>query len=303
MVHAAMRLTNFWRFGTLPVIKGMQFTRKVWISMNKDLMITSPLGSAYQTTAGSARPPDRIFPTFGFYCRFLSVVFKACAKAKRHQYDDGEWYQSSYTIFRALERAGVDFEISGIDHLRHLRNLDTPCVFIANHMSTLETVILPFIIRPFRQVTFIVKESLMTYPVFKHILRTRHPIVVNRVNPRQDLKTVMKEGKSLLDKGVSVIVFPQTTRSRSFDPELFNSLGVKLAARANVPAVPLALITDAWENGRWLKDFGRVNPSRKVLFAFGQPLEASGKGTDAHAQVIDFIGGMVRQWRSKLAQT
>ncbi len=255
-----------------------------------------PLDDRYQTPAGSARPPDKLFPAACFYGRFLQVVFSASAKAKRRQYDDMQWCRSSLSIMHALERAGIVFDITGLDHLG---SLNAPCVFVANHMSVLETVILPFIIRPFRKVTFIVKDSLMTYPVFKHILRTRHPIVVNRINPRQDLKTVMKEGKSLLDKGVSVIVFPQTTRSRSFNPAVFNSLGVKLAARAKVPVVPLALITDAWENGRWIKEFGRINPARRVFFAFDKPLWVEGRGAAAHEHVIRFIDGMIRKWRSQ----
>ena len=255
-----------------------------------------PILGSYNTAAGSAKPPDRLFPAICFYWRFIEVVLRASAKAKRHAYNDMEWCRSSQIILRALERAGIRFAISGTDHIR---NLDSACVFVANHMSVLETVILPIIIRPFKPVTFIVKDSLMTYPVFKHVLRSRHPIVVNRVNARQDLKTVMKQGKALLDSGISVIVFPQTTRSRSFQPEVFNSLGVKLAARANVPVVPLALITDAWENGRWIKEFGRINPSRKVFFAFDQPVAVEGRGAEAHARIIAFIDGMIRQWRGQ----
>jgi 1-acyl-sn-glycerol-3-phosphate acyltransferase len=258
-------------------------------------MTVAPIADTYQTAEGSGRGPDRWLPAACFYSRFLAVVFKASAKAKRNVYTDDEWCLSSLTILRALERAGTRFDISGIEHVRAV---DSPCVFIANHMSVMETVLLPYIICPIKKVTFIVKESLMTYPVFKHVLRTRNPIVVGRVNPRQDLKTVMTAGKALLEKGVSVIVFPQTTRSRVFDPGMFNSLGVKLAARSKVPAVPLALITDAWENGRWIKEFGRINPARKVYFSFGRPIPAEGRGADAHARVIDFIDTKIRQWRS-----
>jgi 1-acyl-sn-glycerol-3-phosphate acyltransferase len=265
--------------------------------MAKNPATIVPIKGSYRTAAGSARLPDRLFPAVCLYWRFLSVVFRASAKSKRNAYTDAEWCRSSHTIMRALERCGVHFDITGAEHLLHL---DSPCVFVANHMSVLETVILPVIIQPHKAVTFIVKDSLMTYPVFKHILRTRDPIVVNRVNPRQDLKTVLQDGKALLDRGISVVVFPQTTRSRSFDPESFNSLGIKLAARAQVPVVPLALITDAWENGRWIKEFGRINPTRKVCFAFDKPLVVDGRGADAHAQVIAFISGKIQQWRSAL---
>ncbi len=255
-----------------------------------------PFEHVYQTVPGSVSVLNRFFPALTFYSRFLRVVFKASAIAKRGRYDGAAWCQSSLEIMRALEAIGVRFDISGMEHLQRL---DSPCVVVANHMSVMETVVLPIIIQPFRKVTFIVKDSLMQYPVFKHVLAARDPIVVNRINPRQDLKTVMQQGTLLLKKGVSVVVFPQTTRARSFDPELFNSLGVKLAARAKVPAVPLALVTDAWGNGRLVKEFGRIDARKKVRFAFGPPLMVEGRGAREHQEVIRFISGKLNQWQGE----
>jgi 1-acyl-sn-glycerol-3-phosphate acyltransferase len=40
----------------------------------------------------------------------------------------------------ALENVGVRFEITGLDNLK---SFEGPAVFIANHMSTLETFVLP----------------------------------------------------------------------------------------------------------------------------------------------------------------
>jgi 1-acyl-sn-glycerol-3-phosphate acyltransferase len=145
--------------------------------------------------------------------------------------------------------------------------------------------------------TFIVKDSLMQYPVFKHVLATLDPIVVGRVNPRQDLRTVMQEGVDRLSRGMSVVVFPQTTRSNSFDARRFNSLGVKLAQRAKVPAVPLALTTDAWGSGKIIKDFGKIDTSKTVRFCFGQPIAIQGRGGEAHQAVIEFIKRKLSQWR------
>ncbi len=248
----------------------------------------------YRTDNRKIAAFDRLFPTFSFYVRFLGVIFKASGKAKRKQYGNVQWRQSSVAVLDALERVGVCFEISGLEHIKQL---DTPCVVVANHMSVLETAILPMIVLPYKNVTFIVKDSLMDYPVFKHILRSREPIVVGRINPRQDLKTVIQEGTERLLKGISVIVFPQTTRTRFFDPQKFNSIGVKLAGRAKVPVVPLALLTDAWGTGRLIKEFGKIHVQRKVHFAFGSPLWVEGRGTEVHRKIIAFIGRNLHRWR------
>ena len=61
-------------------------------------------------------------------------------------------------------------------------------------MSMMETLILPVMVQPIKPVTFVVKETLLSYPVFKHIMLSRNPIAVTRTNPRQDLKTVLNEG-------------------------------------------------------------------------------------------------------------
>ena len=103
-------------------------------------------------------------------------------------------------------------------------------------------------------------------------------------------------------RGISVIVFPQTTRAERFDPEQFNSIGAKLAGRAGVPLIPLALRTDAWGNGRWLKDFGVVDPRRPVRFRFGAPLAPDRRGAAAHRQTVAFIQQALEEWYGEAGQ-
>ena len=248
----------------------------------------------YRTAGKSVNFLARYFPSFWFYCRFVAIVFRSSFKAKRKNYDDEQWCNSSYEVLKALESCGVNVEIGGIDNIKQL---NSPCVIIGNHMSFLETVLLPVIIVPFRKITYIIKESPLTYPVFKHVMRSRNPIAVTRTNPRQDLKTVMSQGVDRLQEGISVIVFPQTTRSHEFDPKQLSTIGVKLARKAGVPVVPLAVKTDALRNGKYHKDFGKLDPSRKVFFSFGRPLEIKGRGDEEHQAILSFIGSQLLQWQ------
>jgi 1-acyl-sn-glycerol-3-phosphate acyltransferase len=170
-------------------------------------------------------------------------------------------------------------------------------------MSTLETFVLPVIISSFLESTFIVKQSLVDYPVFKHIMRSRNPITVGRENPREDLRAVLEGGAERLKRGVSIVVFPQTTRRLTFIPAEFNTIGVKLAKRAGVPVVPIALKTDAWGNGRWLKDYGKIDPSKKVYFEFGKPLWIKERGVEEHEQIVAFIKGKLLEWGGTVLDT
>jgi len=195
-----------------------------------------------------------------------------------------------------LEKVGVEFEITGVEHLEHI---DRACLVVGNHMGTLETMVLPGIIQPIRNVTFVVKQALVTYPIFKHVMLSRNPIAVSQKDPRGDFKLMMIGGQERLANGISLVVFPQGQRSLNFEPSQFNSIGVKLASRADVPIVPLALQTDAWGLGPIISDFGKIDPSKKVRFAFGPPIRVQGRGTEENEAIIQFIVEKLQQWNSE----
>lgn len=251
------------------------------------------LNGVYRTTPVRVSFFSRAFPSLVFKAKVMNIVIRGSSAAKRGKYDIARWEKDSIDTLDSLESVGVKLEVTGA---KNLTSFDGPCVFVANHMSTLETFVLPSLILPLKNVTFVVKKSLVEYPVFRHIMRASGPIVVSRANPREDLKTVLEEGSGMLARRRSVIVFPQTTRSFGFDPAKFNSIGVKLAARAGVPVVPIALRTDAWGTGKLIKDFGRIDPSLPVRFAFGKPLGITGRGNEEHKAAVEFIGSKLREW-------
>lgn len=128
-------------------------------------------------------------------------------------------------------------------------------------------------------------------------MRSRDPIVVARKNPREDLQTVMTRGKELLAKGTSVIIFPQSTRSAQFIPEDFNSLGVKLAKAAGLQVLPVAIKTDFWGNGKFLKDIGPIDRRKPIHMEFGKPFSIEGNGKEEHNRIVDFISAHLREWK------
>ena len=239
------------------------------------------------------RPVTRLFPSLSFYLNLVCIVYKASRRAKKDRYDGSDWMESSYAVMQQLEKVGMRIEISGIDHVVAAEG---PVVVIGNHMSMMETLLLPVMIQPIKPATFVVKESLLAYPIFKYVMRSRNPITVTRTNPRQDLKTVLSEGLARLQNDMSIIVFPQTTRSHTFDAAQMSSIGVKLAKKAGVSIIPLALKTDSWQNGKKIKDFGQLDLSKTAHFAFGPPLKVAGKGDEEHAAINEFIAEKLRQW-------
>ena len=234
---------------------------------------------------------------WSLYLQYFAEVLVARKLAVRGVYDDSQWAESSFRIFRLIERNRGRFDIAGIDVLRTSAGAG-PFVFVGNHMSTLETQILPVLIAPFMPVTFVVKEQLVKSRVFGPIMRSRNPIAVSRNNAREDLHQVLSGGAKLLGSGVSLIIFPQSTRSPVFSRERFNTLGAKLAAKAAVPVIPFAVKTDFWGEGGIIRGFGAVRPDRTIHFEFGPPLDVDGRGKAAHLQTIEFIESRLLRWTS-----
>lgn len=254
---------------------------------------TSPFSQDYVSPAVRAGWLRRIFPGATFYPRLYGIVRRASRLAQRGAYDDAAWVGSSIDVVRLVESLGARVTI---ENVAAVRGLPGPCVIIGNHMSTLETFALPSILRPIRPVTFIVKRQLVEMPVFKYVMQSRNPVVVGRAHPREDLKVMLEEGEARLRAGISLIVFPQKTRAATFTPAEFNSIGVKIARRAGVPVVPLALRSDAWGLGRWIKDMGPIRPANPVRFCFGEPITVTGNGREAQEATVRFIADKLRSW-------
>lgn len=237
---------------------------------------------------------DLIFHTrWPFYSKFVRTVLKYRKYALQGIYTDQIWCRSSVEILQDLEQCGAKIHIEGIDNIA---KDPEPVVFVANHMSTAESMLLPGIVAPFRRVTFVVKRSLMEGTFFGPVMRSRNPVVVERKDPRADLKVVMQEGVERLKNGISVIVFPEGKRRNIFDPANMNSLGVKLAAKANVNVIPIALKTDFWGNGRFLKEWGPLRRKNPLYFSFGAPIPISEGTKQVHAKVLDYIQQKMNQW-------
>ena len=232
-----------------------------------------------------------------YYYRLIYALFHASFPARRGSLDNVKWAMYSHRVLRAVESVGGIVDISG---LAHVANHQGPVVYIGNHMSLVETMIMPGIALAFNRVNFVIKEELRHYPVFGSIFRELGLIAVSRKNPREDFKVVLREGHKFISGGGSVIIFPQATRNVEFDAAVFNTLGVKLASRAGVPVVPVAIKTDFHGNGKWIKDMGPIDPSKTLHFKFGKPLPVSGKSRDIHQQVVEFIARNLLAWGGRV---
>lgn len=231
-----------------------------------------------------------------FHVGFYRHVLSHWLLVKQGKYDRTAWGKGSVRFLHYIEGCGGRFHITGLDIVRQQSD---PVVFISNHMSSLETAVMPGLIAPIMPVTFVAKSSLINFPFFGQVIAATNPILVNRVNPREDFQVVMKQGLIALADGTSVVIYPQSTRTAVFDPKAFNSMGVKLASRANVHVIPVAVKTDFWASGQYLKDLGPIHRDRPIHIAFGEPISVEKNSKDAQKEVINFIQANLATWSTQ----
>ncbi len=250
----------------------------------------------YETPGGapSRRP---LFPTPAFLARMARVYGLGWYESGKPDFELKFWPNAGYRVLQAVERTGGRVVLDGFE------NLDAaggPAVVAANHVSALETYLFPPLLAPWRSVAYILKKSLLHYPLLGRCVRSIRPIPVSRKSPVADLRAVLALGAESLRGGRFVAVFPQGSRDRLFRPESWHSLGTKLAVHAKVPVVPVALATDFLRIGEWQRDlFATVHPSSTVRLRFGPPIPPDLPEPEIQKRQIDFVSSTLAQWEKE----
>jgi len=158
------------------------------------------------------------------------MIFFGFASLLRREMYLGNW---NFSVMWWLKvTCGVHVEIRGEENLP-----STPCVILSKHQSQWETFYLQVMKRP---VVTVLKKELMNVPFFGWGLRLMQPIGIDRSNPKKALRYIQEEGQRRLQKGQSIIIFPEGTRTPPGETGTYARSGAELACRAGVPIIPVA---------------------------------------------------------------
>jgi 1-acyl-sn-glycerol-3-phosphate acyltransferase len=112
-----------------------------------------------------------------------------------------------------------------------------PYVVVANHQSLLDIVLLS---RLPREMKWVGKEELFRIPWIGWMLRLTGDIAVRRGDSESGGEAVAR-AKAYLRRGMSVMIFPEGTRSRDARLLPFKKGAFRLAIDAGVPVLPIAV--------------------------------------------------------------
>ncbi len=165
---------------------------------------------------------------------------------------------------------GAGLRAAGVRRrIRYAAPLDPtrPYVFLANHASNLDPPLLADVLAPRRTAIFI-KQELMRIPFLGRGMRAASFIPVARSRSVEDARRSLDEAGRVLGSGISLVIFPEGTRSPDGQLLPFKRGPFLIAMRAGVPIVPITLA----ETGRLMPKRGFRLRSGTVEVTFHAPL-------------------------------
>ena len=161
---------------------------------------------------------------------FLTVVFGLLDPYGKRVYRISQLW--SWLILRV---AGVSLKVEGLKHLDPSRKY----VFMVNHQSNVDIPVLVQSLSQF-QLRWIAKRELLWVPFFGWAMWASKHITVDRSDPRDAVKSLQRANERIA-AGISVVVFPEGTRTRDGKLLRFKKGGFLLAAQTGTAIVPVTI--------------------------------------------------------------
>lgn len=162
---------------------------------------------------------------------------------------------------RLLKISGIEVVVEGSENLQKQETY----IFIANHSSLFDIPVLQASIE--NDFRIIYKKELEKIPVFGYGLKKSPYIGIVREDPRKSMQSLELAIESV-QKGSSVLVFPEGTRTKDGGPSEPKRGAFIIAAKSHKPIVPVAIkgTYEILSNG-----IKGISP-RKVRVKIGTPI-------------------------------
>lgn len=178
------------------------------------------------------------------------------------------WVQGPWSRV-LLWAGGAKLEVIGAEALDRSR----PHIFVSNHQSTIDIPTL-FIALP-ADVRFVSKQALKYVPFIGWYMWLAQFVFVDRGNRRSAIASLDRAAVQIRS-GVSIIMFPEGTRSETNEVLPFKKGPFALAMKAQVPLIPVAIEG----SGKLMpKNSWNISPG-PIRVAIGAPIDPTPFGED-----------------------
>jgi 1-acyl-sn-glycerol-3-phosphate acyltransferase len=180
-----------------------------------------------------------------------------------------------------LATTGVSVDVRGLDRLNPARTY----IFVSNHQSIYDIPVI-FANLPY-QLRIIAKESLGSFPFLGWHLRRSGHLLVDRKRP--DRAGILDRWRALVKEGLSLIIFPEGTRSADGRLGPFKAGSFLLAIEAKLPIVPVSV-----DGTRFVMHKGELTTRPgAVRLTLHPPVETEALDVSAARDLAEQVRGVV----------
>jgi len=144
-------------------------------------------------------------------------------------------FSTSLFADSACALTGIELDVTGEENAWAHR----PCVFVFNHQSQADVVILPTLLR--RDLAGVGKKEIGDVPVLGKLMQLGGTVLIDRENSKSAREAMKPLVDVLQNEGRSVCIAPEGTRSTSTNLGRFKKGAFHLALQAGVPIVPIVI--------------------------------------------------------------
>jgi len=196
-----------------------------------------------------------------FVMAFFSIILYPFDRKRKIVHAQCFWWADAVTALNPYWKVTV----SGLENIDHYKKY----VVVSNHQS-LADIILMYKTR--MQFKWVAKDSLFKIPILGWNMRLARHIRLER-GDFSSIKRVYREASQWLRNGVSVVFFPEGTRSDNQEMGTFQNGAFKLAIKEKVPILPIKIegTKDAIPKGSW-----RLTTKITCVIKVLAPIDTSG---------------------------
>lgn len=230
--------------------------------------------------------------TILFYLDFFIYMFMAVFKKnkvealrKKGKFQEAESKINEYVkewASHVLNKVGAKIDVEGKENIKK-----ETCVYVVNHQGFLD---IPVLISALDEsIGFIAKKEILKFKMMSYWMKEIHCIFMDRNNIRESMKAI-NEGIGNLKNGYSMVIFPEGTRSKGPKVGEFKKGSMKLALKAKVPIIPVAI------NGTYkLREGNRMSAikSGNVTVTICEPIYTEHLSKEEQTNLADKIKSII----------
>ena len=182
-----------------------------------------------------------------------------------------------------LFSAGIKLDLSGIENIDPKRNY----IIMANHQSQFDILVL-YSILPVTS-RFMAKKELFKVPFFGFILKATGMIKIDRSDREKAIQSINQAIDTIKKENVSIVIFPEGTRSLDGEIHDFKKGGFILAIKSGIPILPVSISGSKHISQKNSKKIS----SGRIKVIIGKPIDIKGFSFNRREELIHYTKNVI----------